>query len=136
MKIRKRLPKMSVESPQEQVGVGGGALLIASAVAATRAKSAAAAVTTVPANRSGTCFISTSKVRESRSELGMPPSQPFTSDSDSSPFALLTGPVILPSPTAVVAAAMSAAVVATKTAEGYEGHHPHQHQLTPGRFSF
>ena len=38
MKIRKRLPKMSVESPQEQVGVGGGALLIASAVAATRSE--------------------------------------------------------------------------------------------------
>ena len=63
------------KTPQEQVGVGGGALLIASGVAtaattataATAAMSAAAVATvmTVAANRSGSGFISTSKVEGS-----------------------------------------------------------------------
>ena len=61
-------------TPQEQVGVASVAATAAAMSAVVAVVAAAAAMMMVAANRSDLGFISTSKVRESRGELGMPPS--------------------------------------------------------------
>ena len=119
MKVRKRLPKMRVESPHDNVGVGGGALPVAS-----DATTAATAATAATATTATTAAISAAgdggggddgdgqlvrlgfHLNEGQVEyaaLAAATTAASTSDSDSPPsFALLTGPVISPSPTEVV----------------------------------